>query len=192
MFNASLDVLIEGVLFYKAEPMKKSALASFLEVTETDIETALVALRDRLAAGGTRLVMTDTSVQLVVAPELSDHIERMKREELRSDIGKAGAETLAIVLYRGPLSRAEIDRIRGVNSTFILRNLLVHGLIERRDHPTDSRSFLYAATPMLLNHLGITHREELPDWSSIMDALDSFEAEEKSRAEAEGIVSKNT
>jgi segregation and condensation protein B len=109
---------------------------------------------------------------------VSATIEKLKKEELRGDIGKAGAETLAIILYRGPLSRIEIDRIRGVNSTFILRNLLVRGLIERRDHPTDSRSFTYAITPTLLNHLGISHREALPEFDVIMNALDSFEKQE--------------
>lgn len=99
----------------------------------------------------------------------------MRKDELSADIGKAGAETLAIVLYRGPLSRIEIDRIRGVNSTFILRNLLIRGLVERRPHPTDSRSFNYAITPSLLQHLGITSRESLPEFAEVMNSLDVFE-----------------
>lgn len=178
-----LSAMIEGILFYKSEPVKKSALASILGVSAEDIETALALLAERLRSGGTRLVLTDTMAELVTAQELSDLIQSLRKDELKSDIGKAGAETLSIVLYRGPLTRAEIDRIRGVNSTFIVRNLLVRGLIERRDHPTDSRSFVYAATPMLLNHLGITRREELPDFSAVMDALDVFERDERTRVE---------
>jgi segregation and condensation protein B len=176
-----LDVRIEGILFYKAEPLKKHTLATFFDVPLDELETALTHLRERLTGGATRLTMTDTMVQLVSAPELSETIEKLKKEELRSDIGKAGAETLAIVLYRGPLSRAEIDRIRGVNSTFILRNLLIRGLVERREHPSDARSFTYAVTPTLLNHLGINRREEMPEFQTIMDALDTFEREEIAR-----------
>jgi segregation and condensation protein B len=119
---------------------------------------------------------------MVTAPEAHEIIEAMRKDELSGDIGKAGAETLAIVLYRGPISRAEIDRIRGVNSTFILRNLLIRGLVERRQHPTDSRSWVYATTPELMNHLGIQSREMLPDFVAVMDSLDAFE---KQQAEEE-------
>lgn len=175
---AELETQIEGVLFYKAEPMKRTALAEFFGVSLEAIGDALIALDRRLAQGATRLTFTDTTVQLVSAPSISETIERLKKEEMRNDIGKAGAETLAIILYRGPISRIEIDRIRGVNSTFILRNLLVRGLVERRDHPTDSRSYTYATTPALLNHLGIARREELPEFETIMNALEIFEKEQ--------------
>jgi segregation and condensation protein B len=174
----NLDARIEAVLFYKSEPVKKSWLADFFEVSTSEIEQALRVCTATLASRGVRLVMTDTSVQLVTAPEVSETIERVRKEELSGDIGKAGAETLAIVLYRGPLSRAEIDRIRGVNSTFILRNLLIRGLVERRAHPTDSRSWIYAVTPALMNHLGVESRETLPEFGAIMDALDVFEKQQ--------------
>jgi segregation and condensation protein B len=169
---------IEAVLFYKAEPMKKTALAELFSVSNEEIEIALQKLSDSLQSHSIRLTTTDTMVQLVTAPEVSDLIETVRKEELSNDIGKAGAETLAIILYRGPLSRIEIDRIRGVNSAFIIRNLLIRGLIERRPHPTDSRSFTYAISPELLNNLGIGKREELPEFSEIMTALDAFDKQE--------------
>ena len=174
----SLERDIEGVLFYKAEPMKKTVLAAFFEVSEDDLLAALAELENRLLTGATRLAVTDTTVQLVLAPELDASIEKLRKDELRRDIGKAGSETLAIVLYRGPISRIEIDRIRGVNSNFILRNLLMRGLVERRDNPRDQRSFLYAITPALLNHLGISKREDLPQFSDIMNQLDQFERDQ--------------
>lgn len=179
-----LEQQIEGVLFYKAEPVQKTALAELFGVSADDIETALEALKTRLEEGATRLTLTDTHAQLVCAPALDDTIEQIRRDELKRDIGKAGAETLAIILYRGPLSRADIDRVRGVNSNFILRNLLIRGLIERREHPTDQRSFFYAVTPALMNHLGISRREDLPDFEAIMNALDTYEMEQQ-EAESE-------
>lgn len=175
----SLEVKIEGVLFYKAEPMKKTALVELFGVSLSEIESALLTLENQLTTGGTRLIVTDTSVQLVTASQISETIQTLRKEELSHDIGRAGAETLAIIFYRGPLSRVEIDSIRGVNSTFILRNLLVRGLIERREHPTDTRSFVYAVAPTLMNHLGITKREELPEFQNVMDALDLFEKSEQ-------------
>ncbi len=175
----NLETHIEAVLFYKAEPMKKTDLAKLLLVSQTEIEEALVKLHESLSERGIRLTYTDTHAQLVTASEVSELIEHVRKDELSSDIGKAGAETLAIIIYRGPLSRIEIDRIRGVNSTFIIRNLLIRGLIERRPHPTDSRSFIYAVTPALLNQLGIERREDMPEFADIMNALDSFEREER-------------
>ena len=175
----SLEQHIEGVLFYKAEPVQKTALAALFGVDPEEIEAALAALATRLENGAMRLLITDEAVQLVTAPELAPVIEKLRKDELQRDIGKAGAETLAIILYRGPVSRADIDRIRGVNSTFILRNLLIRGLVERRDHPSDQRTFLYAATPALFSHLGITRREELPEFAEIMESLDVFEREQR-------------
>jgi segregation and condensation protein B len=171
----TLATNIEAVLFYRADPVKKSELISLLETTPEEFTQALAELQASLSAHALHIVETDTSVQMVTAPHVSELIERVRKEELSNDIGKAGAETLAIILYRGPLSRIEVDRIRGVNSTFIIRNLLIRGLIERRPHPTDSRSFIYATTPELLNNLGITRREDMPEFGEIMNALDQFE-----------------
>lgn len=182
----NLGQKIEGVLFYRSEPVKKSFLKDFFAVSEEEVSTALDEIHERLQRGGTRLVLTDTTAQLVSAPELSEIIEALRKDELKKDIGRAGAEALAIILYRGPLSRAEIDRIRGVNSAFIIRNLLIRGLIERRPNPKNKLSFLYAGTANLMNHLGIQKREELPRFQEIMDSLDTFEHEQKEQEKTDG------
>lgn len=174
----NLEIGIEAVLFYKTEPIKKTALAELFSISLEEIEIALIKLSESLENRGVQITMTDTMVQLVSTPEMSELIEHMRKEELTSDIGKAGAETLAIILYRGPLSRVEIDKVRGVNSSFIIRNLLIRGLIERRTHPTDSRSFIYASTPELFNHLGIAKREDLPEFEQIMNTLEQFEKQQ--------------
>lgn len=171
----NLEAHIEAVLFYKAEPVKKSALAELFAVSIEEIEAALIQLSQALSARGIRLTTTDVYAQLVTAPETSDTIEVVRKDEIKGDIGKAGAETLAIILYRGPLSRIELDKIRGVNSSFIIRNLLIRDLVERRPHPTDSRSFIYATSPTLLNHLGVSRKEDLPEYAQIMTALEQFE-----------------
>lgn len=170
-----LERSIEAVLFYKAEPVKKSELAEHLSVSLLEVEEGLRTLEAACAGRGISLVTTDTEAELVVSPEASGLIERLRKDELSADIGRAGAETLAIILYKGPLTRAEIDHIRGVNSTFIIRNLLIRGLVERRPNPKDARSFLYAATPALMNHLGINRREAMPEFAEVMNALEEFE-----------------
>lgn len=167
---------IEGVLFYKASPMKKSTLCKIFEVDEKVLNEALQMLKTRLQSGAIRLSETDNEVQLVTAPELDALIESVRKDEMKRDIGKAGAETLAIILYKGPISRAEIDRIRGVNSSFILRNLLVRGLVERE---MEKNSSLFSITPSLLSHLGITNKTQLPNYPAVLDQLEKFEAEQR-------------
>lgn len=169
-----LDVLVEAVLFYKATPQKISSLKKLFEVSEEAWETGIDSLESRLGSGALRLVRTNTELQLVTAPDLSEFVEAMRKEELSGDIGKAGAETLAIILYQGPISRAEVDRIRGVNSTFILRNLLIRGLVERK---ATGNTYSFTTSLKLLQHLGITRKESLPRFSEFATALESFEAE---------------
>ena len=111
---------------------------------------------------------------LGTAKELSPLIEQLTKEELTKDLGKAGLETLSIILYQGPITRADIDYIRGVNSQFIVRNLLIRGLVERVENPKDARSFLYKTTLDLLSHLGISKIEELPEYAQVREDIDGF------------------
>lgn len=168
----AIDKQIEGVLFYKAVPMKKAAIAKVLGVGEEEVAAGLKVLKDRLQGGGTTIVEVGDSIELAVAAELDSLIENIRKDELRRDIGKAGAETLAIVIYRGPVSRGEIDRIRGVNSSYILRALETRGLIER-SAKTERNEFIPTTT--LLRHLGIQEKTGLPDYANIMNALENFE-----------------
>ena len=168
------DILIEGFLFYKSSPQKKRAIMKVFEIDKEEFASALVVLKERLQNVATAIIETDDEVQLVTRAELAPIIESIRKNELKADIGKAGAETLAIVLYRGPISRAEIDRVRGVNSSFILRNLLIRGLVERNRN-TKTNSYEFAVTPALLAQLGVTHKHELPDFAKISDTLDAFD-----------------
>lgn len=169
-----LDVLVEAVLFYKATPQKIATLKKLFAVSDEDWAQGIFTLEARLEKTALRLVQTDSEIHLVTAPELSEFVEAMRKDELSGDIGKAGAETLAIVLYQGPVARSEIDRIRGVNSSFILRNLLVRGLVERK---AVGNSYTFQISSTLLQHLGITTKESLPRFSEFLNALDSFNPE---------------
>ncbi len=173
---------IEAILFWKGEPVVKTALLKMLGCSAEDLTTACTTLSDSLNGRGIRLVTTETELSLMTAPEMSELIDTLRKDEMKRDIGKAGAETLAIVLYKGPISRSEIDYIRGVNSSFILRNLMMRGLVERVDHPSDKRSFAYATTPELLAHLGITNARSLPNYEAVLTQLETFEKEQRQEA----------
>lgn len=169
----SLDVLVEALLFYKAMPQSKKRLLKIFAIDEVELSKAIETLRHRLETGAMRLIETETEVQLSTAPELSEFIEEQNKQELSADIGKAGAETLAIILYREPISRAEIDHIRGVNSSFILRNLLTRGLILRES--ISGKGYQFRITPQLLQHLGVSKKQELPKFSEFMSSIDAFD-----------------
>jgi segregation and condensation protein B len=180
--QSSLPAKLEAILFWKAEPVSFKKLAQLLSVTETDVKAGLIeletAFKNRVGGGsGLTLVQTDEEVMLGTAKEFSSLIEQLTKDELSRDLGKAGLETLSIVLYQGPISRADIDYIRGVNSQFILRNLLIRGLVERVDNPKDARSFLYKTTLDLLAHLGISKIEELPEYEKVRADIESFKGQ---------------
>ena len=168
-----LDVLIEALLFYKAAPQNKQKLIKLFAVPDEEFAAAISTLKSRLEFGATRLIETETEIQLATATELSTFVESLRKQEITGEIGKAGAETLAVILYREPISRAEIDRIRGVNSSFILRNLLVRGLINRESITGNGYQFRISST--LLQYLGVTDKRELPQYSEFMNAIDAFD-----------------
>jgi len=169
-----IDVLIEGFLFYKASPQKKQTIQKVFGISAEDFSTALENLKKRLQNGATRIVETDEDVQLVTCAEMAPVIEALRKQDFKTNIGRAGAETLAIVLYRGPITRVEIDRIRGVNSSFIIRNLLTRGLLERT-YSKDTNSYKFSTSTNLLTHLGVENKHELPDFANINNTLDNLE-----------------
>lgn len=170
----NLDAQIEALLFWKAEPVSIQKLADVLEKNETEIRQAVSTLKSNLHSRGLTLLELDGQISLGTAKEMSPLIEKLTKEELIRDLGKAGLETISIVLYQGPITRAEIDYIRGVNSQFILRNLLIRGLVEKVENPTDRRSFLYKPTMDLVAHLGVSAITDLPDYESVRKNIAAF------------------
>ncbi len=165
---------IEAILFWKAEPVSVKKLASLLNTDTDSIRTGLKELEEKLHGRGITLVQTEDEVTLGTSKDLSSLIESITKEELTRDLGKAGLETLSIILYQGPISRADIDHIRGVSSQFIVRTLLIRGLIERVENSTDARSFLYKPTLELLSHLGTSKIQDLPEYEQVRKDIASF------------------
>ncbi len=173
----TLDARIEALLFFKAEPVSLENLGKILNVTSDSLLAALSELEAKLKDRGLQLVYSGGAVMLGTSGEASEMIEALTKEELNKDLGKAGLETLTIVLYKGPLTRAEIDFIRGVNSAFILRHLLVRGLIDRIANPNDQRSYLYEASFDLLSLLGVSKKEDLPWYAKFREDIENYKKE---------------
>ncbi len=173
----SLASQIEALLFWKAESISIKKIASILEKSVEEIKTAITELNQNLEGRGLTLIEHDEEVTLGTSKHAASLIEKLNKEELSRDLGKAGLETLSIILYQGPVSRADVDYIRGVNSQFIIRNLLVRGLIEKLDNPKDQRSFLYKPTLELLSYLGISKVEDIPEFEKVKVDIENFKTQ---------------
>ena len=156
--------------------MTLKSLMKSLTCDDAQLSRALDELTEKLAGTGLAIVRSDTEAALVVAAEARDAVMKKATEEYERDIGDAGLEVLAILLYEGPSTRADIDYVRGVNSSSTIRTLLTRGLVERSGNPEDGREYIYRATTDLLAHLGAGKREDLPEYGTISPELTAFKA----------------
>lgn len=169
--NNNLENKIEAILFFKGEPVSLKRLEDILKVSKEEIKDAIFNLKINLENRGIVLAENNNEITLGTAPELSGLIENLQKEELNKELSKASLETLSIILYKNGVSRAEIDYIRGVNSSFTLRALSVRGLIEKTIDTKDNRRYIYRPSFELLSFMGIKSVEELPDWNDLNNSI---------------------
>lgn len=176
----SISAQIESILFWKGEPMSFKEISKILNIEENVVRDNSVVLQTELENRGIVLINSGDKLSLATHAQMSAKIAVLLKEELSRDLSKANIETLSIILYRGAVTRSEIDYIRGVNSQFILRALSIRGLIDRETDPKDERAYLYKPSIELLSHLGITEREKLPDFARINTDISNFMNQDKS------------
>ena len=158
-----LSAKLETILFVAPEPVTAAQLATALDVAPSVIERGLNELDAALAGRGLRLQRNAGRFQLTTAPELAELIERFLGLEATTHLSRAALETLAIIAYQQPVTRPQIDSIRGVNSDSMMKSLLNKGLIlesGRADGP--GRPILYSTTPEFLQHFGLNSILEMP------------------------------
>jgi len=165
--------LLESLLFVAGEPAPIERLASALTQPVEDIELALLMLADNLQERGIRLQRHHDAVQLVTMPEAADVIEVYLGLDLTTKLSRAALETLAIIAYRQPITRPQIEAIRGVSSDGVIRTLLHRGLVQEVGRlETAGRPMLFGTTPDFLNYFAISSLDELPPLEDEdMDAL---------------------
>jgi segregation and condensation protein B len=164
---SSLKSQLESLLFVSNKPLKAKDLAKLLEVSEIDVKAALTELGQDRQDTGIVLLEASDGYQLATNSVNSPTIKNFLNADLREHLTDASIEVLAIVAYRQPISRAEIEAIRGVNSQYSLRALLIRGLIEKIPDPHDGRANLYQITTEFLQHLGLTSVDDLPDFNDL-------------------------
>jgi len=164
---------IESLLFTAGHPVAVKKLAEILETGESEINSSLRELADEYEKNerGLRLVFFDGKVQLVASLYSIEAVKKLIKSDFEEDLSSAALETLAIISYRGPISRAAIENLRGVNCSFILQSLAIRGLIDKKNNPEDGRSYVYNITFDFLKHLGLNRLEELPNYRELKNKI---------------------
>lgn len=171
---ADLEQKLEALLFVAGEPLALDKAAKFLKEEKSRVQDALARLEKELLERGLRLAEKDGQYALVTAPELGKFVQSFVKEEISQELSRAALETLAVIVYKGPTSRSEIDYIRGVNSAWTVRNLMVRGLVERVAHPRDLRIWLYRPSFDFLKFMGVEKLEKLPQYNEFRKEIAQF------------------
>jgi len=143
-------------------------LAKMLKVKVSDIESALkeIATQMNLDERGMHLVISQDAATLATNPDLAQELSDLTKDDMQSELTRPQLEALTIIAYRAPITKAEIEHIRGVNCSIILRNLLMRGLVEEREDKVKLQP-VYTLSSKMLRHLGIHGVEELPDFNEL-------------------------
>src|SRR5258708_997954 len=156
---------IESLLFVSGRPLEYAELRKLLDIDDTSLTNSLQELAHHLESQGRgiRLQRLGGQVQLVTAPENARYVAALLGLPMTAKLTTAAMETLAVVSYRQPITRAQIEAVRGVNSDRALVSLIQHGLVaEIGRAPTVGRPALFATTPEFLQQFGLTSLEQLP------------------------------
>ncbi len=155
---------IEALLFLAGEAVHIAELARLTQTSETKVRANLEILSTALAGHGLTVVRSASHAQLTTSKIVSEYLQQFLQGEATT-LSAAAAETLAIIAYRGPITRLDVEAIRGVDCRRMVRQLLARGLI--RKHRAGERLPTYSISEEFLQHVGITRREELPDFDKL-------------------------
>lgn len=165
MEHEQYKAALEAILFLKEEPVRADKLAAVLEISPEEVRTLLKELQQELVSQrrGLRIFEIAGGYRMGSAPELASFLENAFGEEESGTLSPAALETLAIIAYKQPLTRVEIEAVRGVRCEHILDNLLKRKLIRisgRKEGP--GRPLIYKTTPDFLQYFGLKGLDDLP------------------------------
>ncbi|MFA6383244.1 MAG: SMC-Scp complex subunit ScpB [Parcubacteria group bacterium] len=168
MDSDKLKSEIESILFISGEPVKISRIAKITGAKKPEIENAIMVLQGEYSGQGGLIILTkEDEIQMATNSENAGIVDQLIKSEIQENLSRAALEVLSIVAYRGPMTRMEVEAIRGVNCSFTLRSLLMRGLVERIENPKDNRGYLYKISFEFLKKLGIDSVAKLPDFETL-------------------------
>ncbi|MFA5084146.1 MAG: SMC-Scp complex subunit ScpB [Candidatus Paceibacterota bacterium] len=177
---------LESLLFIYGEPIDAKRAAGLMEIKKEELEEIIGVFENQLKTDGSRglaLNRIGDQIQLATKPDFHKLGEKIIKEEIKENLTPAALETLSIVAYNGPMARSMVDYLRGVNSSYILRNLLVRGLVERYPDPERPYIFLYNVSFEFLKHMGLSKQEELPEYPKFQELLKNITSNTGSNAQ---------
>ena len=161
-----LGTHIESILFAAAKPIAIDQLKKYFDVSSEVIAEAVIDIRTRYnrKTSGIHLLEQEGKIQFVTNPDASEDVASFLKKDATAPLTKPSLETLTVIAYRGPVTRPELEQIRGVNCGLILRNLLIRGFIEEKQD-NNRLQVVYTVSMDFLRKLGLTHLEELPQYN---------------------------
>lgn len=165
---SSIATHIESILFVSGRPLTVKKLSELTGHPLEKVTEALAVLMEKYASqpGGIQINRIGQSYQMATAPDSASLVQKFLEEEEKKELTKPSLEALTIIAYRGPITKAELELIRGVNCSLILRNLLIRGLVEAIDDKM-AMTTRYQVTFDFLHYLGIRETRELPDFEKL-------------------------
>ncbi|MBI4434434.1 SMC-Scp complex subunit ScpB [Candidatus Uhrbacteria bacterium] len=168
--STTLDLYraLEALLFLAGKPLSVRKVAELLGADTASARSAIDAFRTTWNArgGGTAVAMVGDEVQLVTHADLHEVAEAFVKDETRSELTRPQLEALTVIAYRGPITKAELEQIRGVHCGLILRNLLIRGLVEHR-RDAQKHEDAYIISMDFLRHLGLVDVRALPEYERL-------------------------
>lgn len=160
------ETLLQSLLFASPKPLSLRQIVGYLGISSDEVEASLSALVARMNTeeSGIHLVKYPEGYQFVTNPSCAEVVEKLTKDEA-GELTRPSLETLTVIAYRGPLTRAELEAIRGVQCSLILRNLLIRGLILERDDSSRGEP-VYTLSGDTLRYLGVHSEKELPDYEA--------------------------
>ncbi len=171
----NLPAIVEAFLFTAGDPVDEKKIQTFLRLTKKQWSGIMGSLTEKYGQenSGLQIIHKGSKIQLVTKPSLAELVAKFLGKTLgNEELSRATLETLAVVAYRGPVTRAQVEYVRGVNCSFALRTLSLRGIIDRKDNPLDSRSYLYEISFDFLKNLGLKSVEELKDYDKLKEILE--------------------
>lgn len=166
-----LSQLIHALLFTTGETWRFSELVTTLGAPVEEIKSAVSELITETQSLAVIPLIHQETITLVTRPELKDFLQSLEDAETTREFSKGAIETLALIAYKGPIAKSDIDYIRGVNSQFMLRNLVLRGMIEKQSGSRD-RSAGYVITADALRYLGVTDQDQLPHFDNFFQEIE--------------------
>lgn len=187
--NGNLIEAIECMLFVSVEPVSAAQLAAALEMHEAEVEEAILELMEMRNESGLQVVRVAGGYQLCTKPEYSDVCQKILVPQ-NQKLTRASLETLAIVAYRQPVTQPELEAIRGVSSSGVMKTLLEKGLVKEVGRkPSAGRPILYGTTPQFLEHMGLEDLSQLPDIDTLaVEKIQELEAAQQNLFKDEEIA----